>query len=184
MPGKSSTGRRNPEADQANWRRKMQQRRLKFDDRAKEVYLDVLARTGRKGLAAEAAGVAPQTVNNHIDNDPDFAESVEIAHETYSNHVVSKIEREALEGHTQPIFDKDGREIGEKRIFETQLRLAMLKRFDTAYKERSEVDVNHGGGVLVAPAEMTPDEWVEAARKMREEQEATERAAASGEESS
>ena len=35
-----------------------------------------------------------------------------------------------------------------------------LKKHDSGYREKQELNVNHGGGVLVAPAEMgSIDDW-------------------------
>ena len=146
-------------ADQATWRKKMQASRIKFDDIQKEVFLAALARHGKKMLAAKQAGVCLQTVNDHLENDPDFAANYDETVEDRAQRIVDQLEREALEGHTQPIFDKDGNEVGEKRIYESGLRAMLLKRYDPEYKDRQEIDLKGGGGVLLVPATATDDEW-------------------------
>ena len=69
-PQASTTGKADPQVDQTNWRVGLQTRRIKFDDAQKAIYLHELARNGLKGRSAFIAGVAPQTVNAHIKNDP------------------------------------------------------------------------------------------------------------------
>ncbi len=69
--GATTTGKKNPKADQTNWRVKLQQSRLKFDDDQKDLYCSELREHGRKNRAARACGVAAATARRHIDNDPD-----------------------------------------------------------------------------------------------------------------
>lgn len=198
----STWGKRNPRADQSGWRVKLKANQIKFDDDQKEVYLKELAEHGLRGRAAKVAGVTPQTVGNHIENDPEFAEGVEIAIETYRDHVADEVRRRGQDGWLEPVYNKDGRVYepmldrdgnvgymeqstgqctylapGEKppaegewhpimvpayiRKFSDRLLELEAKRVAPEYRERSTVDLNHGGnGVLVAPAGMTPEEWI------------------------
>lgn len=148
------------EADQTNWRQQLKASRIKFDDKQKRIFLEAILRHGKKMLACKEAGVCLQTVNGHLENDPDFADLYDMTVEERSGRIVEQLEREALEGFTQPIFDKDGNEIGEKRIYETGLRAMMLKRFDNDYRDRQEIDLKGSGGVLVVPADISPQDWI------------------------
>lgn len=170
-PFASSTGKRNPIVNQENWRTKWQQRRIKFDDQQKEIYLNELLEHGQKVLAAKAAGVTRQCVGNHAENDPEFAAIEEEILEERGRRIVRTIEKQALNGYTHPCFNKDGDYVGEKQMFETRLREKMLTRFDKDYTDRKEITNLGGGGVLVVPAGQTPEEWAAEALKLRDDME-------------
>jgi len=148
-------------ADQTNWRTKLQAARLKFDDAAKERYLTVLAATGFKTRAAKAAGVSCQTVATHVENDPDFAEAMQGALEDYHARFMEHWDRLVYEGTEEPIIggkDKD-EVVATKTVFPTNLIAMEARRVEPGFKERSEVDIKGGGGVLVVPANASQDEW-------------------------
>lgn len=206
VKGTSSTGKvKNVNADQTNWRRKVQQSRLKFDDDTKRVFLEELAASGLKGRAAKKAGISMQTVGVHRENDPDFEEAFIAAEATYRDSLAEEVTRRGRDGWLEPVFGKDGRhfdnlcddqgvpimrhkETGElvyahqyalldpgerKKVLEPVLVPATirkfsdrmleldLKRVDPTYRDKSSVDVNAtGGGVLVAPAGVSPEDWI------------------------
>lgn len=148
-------------ADQTNWRTKLQAARLKFDDAAKERYLEVLGHTGFKTRAAMAAGISCQTANNHIENDPDFADAVEDALARYHSRFMEHWESLVYEGTEEPIIggkDKD-EVVAYKKVMPINLIAMEARRVEPGFKERSEVDIKGGGGVLVVPANAAPDEW-------------------------
>lgn len=151
-----------PIADQSDWRQKLKASRIKFDDPAKARYLAELERTGRRGLAARAAGVCNETVARHIkDVDPDFAESVTEAERRYADRICNKIEMEAVEGvlvTKSRIVKADNGEDFEEEVhrevkFETALRGRILAKLDPSYRENSTLNLNNtgGGGVLLIP---------------------------------
>ena len=154
--------RANPVADQTGWRRKLQTSQLKFDDVAKEVFLAVFATHGRKKDAATAAGVGFLTVNNHIKNDPVFAQAYDEALAEYRDKFVKKAIGElAFEG--TPIMKVNqvtGGTFEERREHPVRLLELELKRIDPSFRDKQEVNLTGGGGVLVVPAGMTPAEWV------------------------
>lgn len=160
--GRSTTGKvRDVPADQSNWRVKLQQSRIKFDDDQKQVYCQQLAEHGMKGRAAMAADTCRQTVANHMENDPDFAEAVEAALQEYRDMRVEKwIGELAYEGVLVESFDKEGNCIKTKREYPIRLIELELKRIDPGYRDKQTLDLNHGGGVMVAPAGMTPEQWI------------------------
>ncbi len=152
--------RANPIADQTGWRRKLSTNQLKFDDAAKEIFLAVFATHGRKKDAATAAGVGFLTVNNHIKNDPFFAQAYDEALMEYRDKFVAKAIGElAYEGIL--IEKKIGEEVIEtKRDYPIRLIELELKRIDSTFRDKQEVNLTGGGGILVVPAGMTPAEWV------------------------
>ena len=129
-----------------------------FDDPAKQVYLDFLAKTGRRYDAAHAAGVTPRTVLRHVEDDPEFAEARQDALEAWRDKVLKQAERLAMTGVEEPVAS-GGKVVGTKRVFATQILAMEMRRVEPAYKERHEHDVNVRGGVLVAPAGMSPEDW-------------------------
>lgn len=107
IKGPSTTGKgRSAQVDQTNWRTRMQTSKVKFDDQQKEIYLEVLAETGHKGRAAEAAGVCNTTVLNHKDADEEFSEACDEALDKYRYTIRSEIVRRGREGVLKPIIQK------------------------------------------------------------------------------
>ena len=160
---KSTTGgpgKRN--VDQSSWRQELKERRIKFDDDAKKRFLDVYREFNLMMRAAEAACVSLQTVKNHLENDPEFAELFEEAKESYKDRVLEHHRNLAFNGITNDVFaGKDGDKVGTKTEYPIQLVAMEVKKVDPSYKERSEIDLKtNGGGVLVAPAGMTAEEWI------------------------
>jgi hypothetical protein len=176
---KSTTGGRGPRnVNQATWRRKMQESRLKFDDDAKQRFLDDFAEHGLMWHAANAAGVHVTTVGGHLDNDPEFMQAFQEAKAQYADNIVAHHRRLCLKGVEEPIVggpDKD-EVIAHKVTYPTNLIAMELKRMEPEYKDKTEVDMTVNGGVLVAPSQMTPAEWTEKFAKKRGEDEAEEQA--------
>ncbi len=158
-PRPSTTGVMGP-ADQSNWRTKLQASRIKFDDRQKEVYLQEIAEHSQKRRAAAKAGVCPQTVLNHLENDPEFASAMQSALDEYRDKFVDHAVNLAYEGIEVKKYNKDGDLIEERRDYPIRLIELELKRVEPGFREKQQIDLNHGGGVMVAPAEMSPEEWI------------------------
>ncbi len=158
---RSQAPKANPEVDQSNWRRKVQTASIRFDDRAKEIFLEEFASHGRKKHAADAAGVTLHTVRNHLKDDPDFAKAYDGAGESYRDQFVQHaIGDLATKGVAVMAATKDGDIYEARREYPVPLIILELRRIDPAYREKQEIDITSGGGVLVAPAAMTPAEWV------------------------
>lgn len=171
-PRASVAGTFRPVAVQDNWRTKLQAHRIKFDDKAKAIYLAELERHGRKGDAARAAGVTPETVQRHIaEVDPDFAEAAEIAFQAHRDRIVSKIVHEAVDGvlvtKSRRVKATDGSDDWEEEVhrevrFETALRNRVLGSYAPEFRENSTVNIGstgNAGGVLLIPMVKTMDEW-------------------------
>lgn len=128
-------------------------------------YLDELGIHGRKELAARAVGVSPETVERHlVEHDPLglLRGAVALQLTLRSQRIVARLEREAVEGHSEPIVNKDGDVVGHKIKYETALRRAVLQRHDPAYSDKAEV--HHTGevqtGVLMVPSPVGGiDDW-------------------------
>lgn len=151
----------NPIVDMSGWRHQMQASSLKFDDIQKRVFLETYSRTGVLGAACKAAGVSVTTYRKHLKNDPLFLEAAEEAFRNRASLVIETIEKQALEGHEE--VTETEKATKTRRIYESNLRLAMLRKYDPeGYKDRSEVDINHkggGGGVLLVPMKLSEEQW-------------------------
>lgn len=149
-------------ANMDNWRTKLQASKVKFDDVRKGIYLNHLRQFGRKQQACDCAGVCFQTVQDHIDNDPEFAAAREAALNNYRD-IVQELAYKLMNGIKKPIVGgKDKDEIITHELVHATNLLAMeMRKTNAEYKERSEVDLNNkGGGVLVVPAGISPEDFV------------------------
>jgi len=134
---------------------------LKFDDEQKRIYLEALAEHGMKGAAAKTAGVSNQSVIDHMDNDPEFEEARVKAVETYQAKVITHHQTLLFEGELHEQFDRDGNITSSKRVYPIRLIELELKKVDPNYRDKQQIDVTSTtGGVLVAPAELTPEQWI------------------------
>ena len=150
-------------ADFANWRKEIQASKLKFDDTAKGVFLNVLGKTGRRQQAADAAGVCLHTVNAHREDDPEFERAYQRALGKWAD-TIHTLAIKLANGVKKPIIggkDKD-QIVAHELVHATNLLAMEMKRTNPEYKERSEIDLNANSKheVLVAPAGMTPEEWI------------------------
>lgn len=76
---------------------------VKFTPQAKLRYLEELALSGRKLHSATVAGISRQCVNEHIQDDPEFAEAVLQALDAYAEFIRSEVRRRAT-GWLEPVF--------------------------------------------------------------------------------
>ena len=134
---------------------------VKFTEEAKSIYLDDLARFGRKKMSATAAGVNMSTIQDHRKNDDHFAQAEVEALETYKDRVRQAVYEYGVTGMLEPVFGGKFKNqiVGYKRIVSPAVTILEAKRVDETYRERAQLDVNHKGGVLLIPTGMSSDEW-------------------------
>jgi hypothetical protein len=145
----------------ADWRRKLQLSKVKFDDTQKGIYLNHLRQFGRKMQAALAAGVSADCVLRHIEVDAEFAAAREEAMAQYSDRV-QQLAWKLMNGVEKPIIGVDKGTsfvIGKEMIHATNLLAMEMKKTNPEYKERSEVNLNSGGGVIIAPAGISSEDF-------------------------
>ena len=159
-PQASTTGKRNPKVVQDTWRTRLMTSRVKFDDDQKEIYLLALADHGRKGDAAKTAGVCPQTVLDHCRNDPNFEAAFNNALDAYRDKFVDHATNLALNGVEKRRYNKDGDLVEETKEYPIRLIELELKRVEPGYRDKQTIDMNHKGGVLLAPAGVSPADWM------------------------
>ncbi len=135
-------------------------RAVKFDDRAREIFLRVYAICGNIMTAADAAGVAPGSVTRVRDADDDFRELFEESLERFRAGIEEEGLRRAMEGVVEPVYQQ-GRRVGYKRAYSDQLLGMMLKANIPKYRDRVAIDAKVDVGVLVIPGIITdPKKWI------------------------
>lgn len=146
--------------DTGEWRSQIRMSRLKFDDEAKGIFLREYAKWGRMGESAAAAGVTPQTVRHHMEEDEEFANAVMIQEQEYKDKLIGHHQDLVFNGVEKKNYDRNGNLVSETREYPIRLIELELKKHDKGYRDKQEVEVNHTGGVLVAPAETASvDDW-------------------------
>lgn len=146
--------------EDGNWRMKIKMERKKFGDAEKAVFLDEYRKWARMGEAAACAGVVPQTVRKHMEEDEDFGKAVLLAEQEYKEKLIAHQQDLVFNGTIKKSYDRNGNLVSEEQIYPIRLIELELKKHDPGYREKAELDVKHSGGVLVAPAEMKSiDDW-------------------------
>lgn len=142
------------------WRQVIRMSRLKFDDKAKEIFLREYAKWGRMGESAAAAGVSPQCVREHIEEDEEFAQALYMQEEEYRDKLIGHHQDLIFNGIEKKQYDRNGNLVSETREYPIRLIELELKKHDKGYRDKQEVEINHTGGVLIAPSEMgSVDDW-------------------------
>jgi hypothetical protein len=139
----------------------------KFDDPVmRDRFLENVQLMGYDALAAKSVGCCLKTIIDWAAEDgedrKEFKGLWELAKILHSQEIAHKLQQEALHGHEETIYDKDGKPVGVKRKYETPLRALMLRRHDEAFREK--IDVNHGlqSGVMVMPQPVqSVKEWAD-----------------------
>lgn len=149
-------------------------KKVKITDELKDAYCDRLLVHGKKTIAAIEVGLHYNTVREHAKIDPGFQEAIAEALAARSQRIVDGLEESALNGEVSLGYDKEGNLISEKVVFETPLRMAMLKRHDPEYVDRKEIEHTHRGGVLVVPGRLTMESWRELFEKKNDPTQAIE----------
>ena len=142
------------------WRTVISMSRTKFDEEAKEVFLEEYVEHGRIGEAAMMAGTTGATVREHMKKDSDFGEAVIVAEQGYKDRLIAHHQNLLFNGTMKKTYDRQGNLVSSERVYPIRLIELELKKHDKGYRDKQEVAVNHTGGVLVAPAEVKDiDDW-------------------------
>lgn len=146
--------------EDGNWRQRIKMERIKFNDKAKGVFLEEYRKWGRMGESAAAAGVSTQCVRAHIESDEEFGKALIMAEEEYCEKLIGHHQDLVFNGTQRESYDRNGNLVSTETMYPIRLIELELKKHDAGYREKQEVQVNHTGGVLVAPAEMASiDDW-------------------------
>lgn len=134
--------------------------RQPISDERKEVFLEVLRRTGSVCHAASSAsphcgGDRPgySGFRDLARKDPEFARAVSEAKAEALGQIEAAIAKRAVEGWERPIFQR-GQLVGTERCYDTNLMLRYASRLDPAWSEKRQLEVegkvehNYGGVML------------------------------------
>jgi len=148
------------EDEDGNWRRRIKMERIKFDDKAKGVFLDEFRKWGRIGEAASKVGITTATVRRHMEEDEEFAQAFMEAEGEYQEKLIAHHQDLVFNGTEKVTYDRAGNIVSKEQVFPIRLIELELKKHDKGYRDKQEIAVNHTGGVLVAPAEMKSiEDW-------------------------
>lgn len=149
---------------------------VEFTPERKQKFLEHYRKNGLQYLAAEAVGVAPETVTEHKRRDPVFKELCDAAKEAHTDELIASAMTRGVEGVTEPIIGgKDRNQIvAHKRVYSDRLLELLLKSRREEFRNNVQVDASVSGGVLVVPGQsggtgedgkpakpMSPEEWQE-----------------------
>ncbi len=144
--------------DNGNWRLRMTTG-SKFDEVRRGIFLREMASHGRKSTAAMAAGVSVTTANWAIKNEPDFSEALAHCALIYHDRIVAHHQDLLFNGVETQKFDSKGNLLQITREYPIRLIELELKKHDDGYRDKREINMNVSGGVLIAPPEISIEEW-------------------------
>jgi hypothetical protein len=134
--------------------------RIKFTDRAREKFLEVLRATCNVSEAARACGISRRTAYDHRDADPDFASAWDDAEQEAADALEREAWRRGVEGVDRPIMYQ-GQVVARSREYSDRLLELLLKAHRPAkYKERVPSDYRLASGPVELLHEMTDDELI------------------------
>lgn len=123
----------------------------------KERFLTSLAETGRILESCATSGISYRSVHRWRKNDEEFRLRFEEAELLYCEKIEREIERRAIDGWDEPVF-QNGEQVGSKRRYSDSLLLALTRSRIARYRDKVEVEATHKGSVLVVPAPALSEE--------------------------
>lgn len=123
----------------------------KVTQRRRKIFLKTLAKTGRIGYSAKAAGYSCSTYLARIRRlDPDFSAQWDEALDTAMDILEDAAHERAVDGVEEPVFHK-GEIVGYKLRYSDGLLTTLLKANDPdKYRDNNKLDVNVGIGFGIA----------------------------------
>jgi hypothetical protein len=124
--------------------------------------LNNLANLGVMYTACIGTGMSLPSFDRIKKDNKELLELVAIAKTIYAEKVSHAVHCRAINGWLEPVFYQ-GDEVGYVRKFSDRLLEMQAKRHCPEYRDRSQMDVNVGGGVLVVhKSNMSKEEWLKA----------------------
>ena len=143
------------------------QAQVEFTEEVRDKYLRVYAKWGAKMYAAEKAGVSYQTIINHRKSDLTFAEAEKDAYDKFREKLERTAVHRAAYGVDEPIYYK-GELVGYVRRYSDTLLISLLKAHIPEKFKDNALPEGFTGGVLVVPADLSIDEYIEKYGEMGE----------------
>ena len=129
----------------------------RLDEITLQRYLHEVSRTGQLVASAYRVGVSYDSTLRAREN-PDYQKAVNEALDRYRDVIDAEIRRRGIEGSQEPVFYQ-GRIVGWVLKFSDALLIAHAKAHDPRYRDRSEIDVTHKGGVMAVPLTPSAPDW-------------------------
>ncbi|MCK5131714.1 MAG: hypothetical protein KAR40_06125 [Candidatus Sabulitectum sp.] len=130
--------------------------------------LNSVATTGSRHQASLCNGAQTHHIGRLMKDYPGLDEAIEDAKARYRELVRRTVHKRGVLGWIEPVY-QGGAVVGFKQKFSERALEMQAKRIDPEYRDKSEVDVNVGGSVLIIgqPSE-SKDEWLEKQRKKQD----------------
>lgn len=120
----------------------------RFGPKQREQFLQAVAELGSYQAAAGRVGVSYQVALRYRKSHPEFDQQCMSAKLVTQAEVTSQLRRLALDGVVEPIFDRGGVQIGERRRYSERLLLAWLRRLESgSWLDRGKVEHTVAGKV-------------------------------------
>lgn len=107
---------------------------------ARERFLSALSLSGEVAPAAAAAGVSREVAYKHLQRDPQFAMECDLAVGKLRQEAHETLKRLAVDGIPEPIFNKDGEQVGERRKYDTRALIRFIERHDKQWRAGIDID--------------------------------------------
>ncbi len=158
------------------WRQRIAASQLKLTDDKKATFLELYRQSGELTISANAIGVTRDCIHQTVRDCKIFAAGVDDAKGYIADHVYRTAKQQSSEGINEHIIggkdrdellkDDDGNYIFKKTFPNNPILQMDLKRTNPEFREKTELDVNISGGVLVAPADMSVAVWTQTHAKI------------------
>lgn len=131
-----------------------------------ELFFEHLARTGRPLFSAEAAKVSYSMIKLMASRNPKFAERMAACRMKFIELLEEEATRRAVEGDEVLVVQKgevvffNGQPVVEKRKSDRLLEFLLKGAAPEKYRDGMNVNVTTTGGVMIAPADTTPETWI------------------------
>ncbi len=143
--------------------------RMKFTDRARSQFLEVLAGTCNVTHAARSAGISRSRVYDIRKENAEFAAAWDEAEETAVDSLEGEARGRALEGIDEPIVyqgeiqrDRDGKPVTIKKYSDTLAMFLLKAHRPEKYRERFDHTVGGDRPLTVSDADKLTDEQLRA----------------------
>ena len=134
---------------------------LKFTADRQSIFLTALAKNGEVVASAAVAGVTRQCVYDRQNADPEFRAACKAAKGKLLEELVAVARKLAIEGLAEKVYDRAGKEIGEKVKFSERVLLKWLARVAPAeWGDKLRVDQKITAKVThrtVKPKDLSPE---------------------------
>ena len=119
---------------------------------ARDMLLEIVARTGRPHEAAEALGYAPSSYVKTLTADPVFAASIQACIDRYVERLEQVADERAIDGWEEPVYQQ-GILAGKITKYDHNLLVRRLEALAPGrYKKNVSIDARVAAGVLVVPS--------------------------------